>query len=86
MSQATKTQTKKVEIYSTPSCVYCGMARDFFRKNNIQYDTFDVLSDLEKRKEMIEKSGQMGVPVITVGDELVVGFDQRRLSKILGVK
>lgn len=77
---------KKVTIYTTPTCHYCNMAKAFFKENNIAFDAFDVAADIAKRKEMIEKSGQMGVPVITVDNELIVGFDQERLSELLGVK
>lgn len=62
------------------------MAKDFFKKNNVSYEDFDVAVNLEKRKEMVEKSGQMGVPVILIGDELVVGFDKAKISGLLGVK
>ncbi|MFA6341006.1 MAG: glutaredoxin family protein [Candidatus Paceibacterota bacterium] len=77
---------KKVIIYSTPTCHYCIMAKDFFKENGIAYEAFDVQSDLVKRKEMISKSGQMGVPVIFVDDELVMGFDEEKLKKLLNVK
>lgn len=80
------TKDKKVTIYSTPTCVYCNMAKDFFAENSIKYDSFDVASDVVKRKEMMEKSGQLGVPVITVGDQIIVGFDEDRLRDLLGVK
>ena len=61
------------------------MAKDFFTANGIVYTEHNVASDLEKRKEMIEKSEQMGVPVITIGDELIVGFDKSKITKILGL-
>ncbi|KKR52196.1 MAG: Glutaredoxin-like protein, YruB-family [Parcubacteria group bacterium GW2011_GWA1_40_21] len=77
---------KKVQIYSTPSCSYCHMAKDFFKKNNVSYDDFDVAVNLEKRKEMVEKSGQMGVPVILIGGEIIVGFDKAKISSLLGIK
>ena len=77
---------KKVVIYSTPSCVYCNAAKQFFAQNAVQFENFNVAVDLEKRQEMIDKSGQMGVPVIFVDDEMVVGFDKERLSELLGVK
>lgn len=77
---------KKVQIFSTPTCSYCHMAKDFFKKNNVSYEDFDVAVNLEKRKEMVEKSGQMGVPVILIGDELVVGFDKAKISGLLGIK
>jgi len=76
---------KKVEIYSTPSCTYCNAAKEFFKQNSIEYTNFDVATDLAKRQEMIEKSGQMGVPVIFIDGELVVGFDKDRISELLGI-
>lgn len=75
---------KNVTIYSTPSCHFCHMAKDFFKANNVAYTEYDVASNLEKRKEMVEKSGQMGVPVIIIGDELIVGFDKPQIVKMLG--
>ena len=76
---------QNVTIYSTPTCHFCHMAKDFFKANNIAYTEYNVASNLEKRKEMVEKSGQMGVPVIIIGDELMVGFDKPKISKLLGI-
>ena len=76
---------KKVVIYTTPTCVYCKAAKDFFNKNNIAFEEYNVATDLEKRKEMVDKSGQLGVPVITVDEEVIVGYDQDALSQALGV-
>ena len=76
---------KSVSIYTTPTCVYCKMTKDFFKQNNVEYQEFDVASNLEKRKEMIEKSGQMGVPVIFVDNEMTVGFDKGKLQELLGI-
>lgn len=76
---------KNVAIYSTPTCSYCRAAKEFFDENKIAYTEYNVASDAQKRSEMIEKSGQMGVPVIAIGDELVIGFDQEKLSKLLGL-
>ena len=59
---------KNVVIYSTPTCHFCQMTKEFLKENNIEYTDYDVSTDAEKRQEMIEKSGQMGVPVIFVGD------------------
>jgi glutaredoxin len=61
------------------------MAKDYFKENNIAYTEYDVASNMEKRKEMVEKSGQMGVPVIIIGDELTVGFDKPKIAKLLGL-
>ena len=76
---------KKVIIYSTPTCHYCNMAKDYFNENKIKYESFDVASNMEKRKEMMEKSGQLGVPVIIIDDKVVVGFDRNKLAELLGI-
>lgn len=76
---------KSVTIYSTPTCHFCQMSKEFFKEHGVNYTEYNVASDLEKRQEMIQKSGQMGVPVIFVGNEMVIGFDQERLSDLLGV-
>lgn len=77
--------TASVQIYSTPSCHFCHMAKEFFTANNVAFTDHNVATDLEKRKEMIDKSGQMGVPVITIGDEFVVGFDESRIRELLAI-
>ena len=76
---------KTVTIYSTPTCHFCQMTKDFLKEKGIAYTEFNVSHDLEKRQEMIQKSGQMGVPVIFVGEEMVIGFDQGRLASMLGI-
>ena len=77
------TYMKNVVIYSTPTCHFCQMTKEFFKENNISYTDYDVSTDAQKRKEMIEKSGQMGVPVIFVDDEMTIGFDKEKLSRLL---
>jgi glutaredoxin 3 len=74
---------KDVTIYSTPTCHFCHMAKEYFKENNVAYTEYNVASDLEKRKEMMEKSGQLGVPVIIVGEELTIGFDRPKIAKLL---
>ena len=76
----------KITIYSTPTCHFCHMAKDFFTSKGIVYEDFDVSVNLEKRKEMIDKSGQMGVPVIIIDDKLIVGFNKPKIIEILGIK
>jgi glutaredoxin 3 len=76
---------KNVTIYSTPTCHFCQMAKEFFKEKGITFTEFNVAQDLEKRQEMIQKSGQMGVPVIFVGNDLIIGFDKERLVSSLGV-
>ncbi|HEY4519656.1 MAG TPA: glutaredoxin family protein [Candidatus Paceibacterota bacterium] len=78
-------QQKEVIIYSTPTCHFCHAAKEFFKENSISFTDYDVSTDLEKRKEMIEKSGQMGVPVIYIGGELTVGFDESHIRGLLNL-
>ncbi len=75
----------QVTIYSTPSCHFCHAAKEFFDANNVKYEDVDVAADLERRKEMIDMTGQMGVPVIRVGDDVVVGFDETKLRELLSI-
>ena len=72
-----------VTIYSTPTCHFCHAAKEFFQANNIAYTEHDVAADIVQRKEMIDKSGQMGVPVIIIDDKLVVGFDEEEIRGLL---
>jgi glutaredoxin-like YruB-family protein len=78
--------TPTVTIYSTPTCHFCHAAKDFFTEHKVQFTDYNVASDLPKRQEMIQKSGQMGVPVITVDDQLVVGFDEDKLRELLAIQ
>ncbi len=74
---------KKVVIYSTPTCPYCKKAKEYFSQKGISYVDYDVAGDRDKAREMIQKSGQMGVPVIMIGDEIVVGFNQSKVDELL---
>lgn len=74
---------KKVEIYSTPSCHFCQAAKAFMKEKDVKYTEYNVAEDQDKRQEMIEKSGQMGVPVIYVDGEMMVGYDEGKLSEML---
>ena len=76
---------KKVAIYTTPTCGYCRMAKEFFKENNIAYNEYNVAADADKRNEMMEMTGQMGVPVIMIDDNIVVGFNQSKIAELLGV-
>lgn len=77
---------KNVIIYSTPTCHYCHMAKDFLDAKGIKYTEYNVATDLEKRKEMLEKTGQMGVPVIDIEGKILIGFEESRLVEALGIK
>lgn len=72
-----------VTIYSTPVCHFCQAAKAFFKENNVEYTEHDVAGDAEKREEMIEMTGQMGVPVIRIGDDVVIGFDEDKVKELL---
>jgi glutaredoxin-like YruB-family protein len=76
---------KNVTIYSTPTCHFCHLAKDYFKANNVAYTEHNVATDLEKRREMVEKSGQMGVPVIVIDNDFVVGFNQPVVAQLLGL-
>ena len=75
----------QVTIYSTPSCHFCHAAKEFFDEQHVSYTEIDVAADIEKRKEMIDMTGQMGVPVIRIGDDVVVGFDEGKLRELLNI-
>jgi len=75
-----------VKIYSTPTCVYCRMAKDFFTKNNVAYEDVNVALDTKEREEMFEKSHQMGVPVIDIDGHIIVGFNKDVIEKALNLK
>lgn len=76
---------KEVTIYSTPTCHFCHLAKDFFKEKGIKYTEHDVLADVAKRQEMMDKSGQLGVPVIVIDGQVTVGFDQARIEALLGL-
>lgn len=77
---------KKVAIYTTPTCVYCRMAKEFFRENNIAFTEYDVMIDVARRNEMMEMTGQLGVPVITIDDSAIVGFNKQKVAELLELK
>jgi glutaredoxin 3 len=77
--------TKTVEIYSTPSCHFCHMAKEWLTAKNIPYADYDVAADMEKRKEMVDITGQLGVPVIKIGDDVMIGFNPDHMAQLLGV-
>jgi len=77
---------KNVTVYSTPSCHFCAMAKEYFKENNVPFESVDVAADAEKRKEMMEKSGQLGVPVIVIDDHIIVGFNKPKIAAALGLQ
>ena len=75
-----------VKIYTTPTCHWCHILKEFLKENNIEYTEIDVSKDQTAAQEMVEKSGQMGVPVSEIDGNIVVGFDQEKVSELLGIK
>lgn len=76
---------KQVKIYSTPTCPYCKMTKQFLQENNIQFTDINVADDQAAAEEMVERSGQMGVPVLDIEGEIIVGFDKGKIKKALGI-
>ncbi len=74
---------EKIKVYSTPTCPHCHRAKDFLKGRSVEFEDIDVTADRSRVEEMVKISGQMGVPVIVVGDEVIIGFDQARLEELL---
>ncbi len=79
------TTTSHVEIYSTESCHFCHMAKEWMAAKGVSYSDYNVGKDAQKRQEMVEMTGQLGVPVIKIGDEVMIGFNPDQMAKLLGV-
>ena len=79
----TNTKNNKVIVYSTPTCPYCVYAKKYFKENNIPFEDVDVSRDAARAREMVEKSGQMGVPVIDINNNIVVGFQPNVFQQLL---
>ena len=77
---------EKVKVYSTETCPYCVMVKEFLKEKKVEFEDIDVNSDREKAQEMVEKSGQMGVPVIDIDGEMIVGFDKPMIEETLKEK
>lgn len=76
---------KKVKIYSTPTCPRCIRTKQFFKENNIEFEDADVSRDRQAAEEMVQKSGQMGVPVLDIDGEIIIGFDKEKIKSVLGI-
>ncbi len=76
---------KKIEIYSTDTCHFCKLAKEWFKEKGLDYTNYNVGTDLDKRKEMVEMTGQLGVPVIRIQDDVIIGFNPNKLSEILNL-
>jgi glutaredoxin 3 len=76
---------KDVTIYTTPTCGFCHMAKSYFQHEGVKYKEIDVSSDMAAAQEMVNKSGQLGVPVIDVDGQITIGFDKPKLQQLLGL-
>lgn len=76
-------EKQKIKIYSTSTCPYCHMAKDFFKNKKISFEDIDVGEDEEKAQEMMGISGQMGVPVIVINHNVIIGFDKGKIESLL---
>lgn len=76
---------KKVKVYSTTTCPYCIRAKQFLKDNNVEFEDLDVSSNQQAAEEMIAKSGQMGVPVLEIDNQIIIGFDKEKISSALGL-
>ena len=74
-----------VKIYTTPTCAYCHAEKEFFKEHNIEFQDLDVFSDAKARQEMIEKTGQLGVPVTDIDGQIVIGFERGKIKQLLGL-
>ena len=74
-----------VKIYTTPTCTWCMKAKEFFKEHNVKFEEINVREDMKAREQMIKKSGQMGVPVIEIGDTIIVGYDEDALKEALHI-
>lgn len=90
MAAATKKPPKKnknrVIIFSTPTCSYCNMAKQYFRRNKIRFKDVDVSRDQAAARDLVRRTGQMGVPVIDINGKLIVGFDKPQINRLLDIK
>ena len=76
----------KIKIYTTPTCAYCKMAKEYFKSKGFEWEEYNVATDVEKQKEMIDKTGQFGVPVIDIDGKIVIGFDRTKINELLNIK
>lgn len=74
-----------VIVYSTPTCPYCTLVKNFLADHNVTYEEKDVAADKEARQEMLSLTGHTAVPALKIGDDVVVGFDRARISELLGL-
>ena len=74
-----------VKVYSTPTCHWCHMAKEYFKSKGVEYEDINVAGNVEKQKELVQKSGQFGVPVIFIDDKMILGFDRAKINQYLNI-
>lgn len=74
---------KKIKVYGTSTCHFCHAAKEYFKEKNIEFEDINVEEDQKAAKEMMDKSGQMGVPVIIIDDKIIIGFDKEKIEEVL---
>ncbi|MBU1167357.1 thioredoxin family protein [Patescibacteria group bacterium] len=75
-----------IKVFSTPTCPYCTMLKEYLEEKNIEYEEIDVSQDQKQAETMVKKSGQMGVPQVWINDEVVIGFDKDKINELLDIK
>jgi len=75
----------KTVVYSTDACPWCNVAKEFLAENNVEFESKDVAADLTARAELVQKSGQMGVPVLDIDGTIIVGFDKNAIKQALKI-
>lgn len=81
-----KIMPKKIKVYSTPACPYCFALKQFLKEKGFEFEDIDVSQDEKALREMVEKTGQLGVPVIEIDGEIVIGFNKEKISQLLNLK
>ena len=76
---------RKIKVYSTPDCAYCYTLKGFLKKYNVEFEDVDIFINQKAKEEMIKKTGQKEVPVMEVGDQIIVGFDKKKILEVLGI-
>jgi glutaredoxin-like YruB-family protein len=84
MAQTEKKQPRVI-IFTTPTCSYCNLAKQYFRRNKVRFRDVDISKDAAAARDVVRRSGQMGVPVIDIGGKIIVGFDKPKINQLLGL-
>ena len=77
--------SKKVTVYGTPTCPFCTRAKQYLEDKSVEFESIDVAADQDKVQELVDKSGQMGVPVLDIEGAIIVGFDKEKIDEALGL-